>query len=80
MMDHSQWKRVNDSKIIETYITQRIIQNLQQVEGIPCIIDPLRYLLGIDNCTPVLNYILLGTVDLDSLPLTKQQKITSPIK
>ena len=70
-----EWKRIEDVILVEKYIIERNKRHLNQAQGIPCTIEPLKILLGLECRTPFGNSVLEGTVDLTQLPLTKLQQL-----
>ena len=57
------------------YIIERNKKYLNQAQGTPCTIEPLKLLLGLDSRTAFGKSVLEGTVDLTQLPLTKLQQL-----
>ena len=57
------------------YIIERNKRYLNQAQGTPCTIEPLKLLLGLDSRTAFGKSVLEGTVDLTQLPLTKLQQL-----
>ena len=70
-LPQEEWKRIEDSFMVEKYIIGRIRWYLNQAQGTPCTIEPLRTLLALDSLTTFGNSVFDGTVDLSQLPLTK---------
>ena len=74
-LPQEEWKRIEDPVLVVKYIIERNKRYLNQAQGTPCTIKPLKSLLGLDSCTPFGNSVLEGTVDLTRLPLTKLQQL-----
>jgi len=70
-----EWKRIEDPILVKKYILERNKRHLNQAQGTPCTIEPLKSLLELDSRTPFGNSVLEGTVDLTQLPLTKLQQL-----
>ena len=74
-LPQEEWKRIEDPELVEKYIIERNKRRLNQAEGTPCTIEPLKSLIGLDSRTLFGNSVLEGTVDLTQLPLTKLQQL-----
>ena len=57
------------------YAIERNKRHLNQAQGTPCTIVPLKLLLGLDSRTAFGKSVLEGTVYLTQLPLTKLQQL-----
>ena len=67
-------RRVDNIEEMEKIINERNVQHLQQAEGTPFTIEPLKTILGEDGCTEDCNKILMGTYDDSNIHLTHLQK------
>ena len=67
-------RRVDNIEEMEKIINERNVQHLQQAEGTPFTIEPLKTILGEDGCTEECNKILMGTYDDSNIDLTHLQK------
>ena len=74
-LPQEEWKRIEDSFMVEKYIIGRIRWYLNQAQGTPCTIELLQTLLALDSLTTFGNSVFDGTVDLSQLPLTKLQQL-----
>ena len=70
-----QWNCFDNPEDIERCLISRNRAHLSQAQGTPFTIHPLKELLGKDSLTPFGNSLLLGTADLDIIPLTSLQKL-----
>ena len=68
-------ENVDDPEDIERCLISRNRAYLSQAQGTPFTITPLKNLLGKDSFTPFENSLLLGTADLNKLPLSSLQKL-----
>ena len=68
-------KKVDNPEDINRYLISCNRSHLSQVQGTQFTINPLKDLLGKDSFTPFGNSLLLGTVDLNTLPLSSLQKL-----
>ena len=59
-----EWKRIEDLVMVEKYIIERNRRHLNQAQRIPCTIEPLQILLGLDSRTTFGNSVVDGTVNL----------------
>ena len=74
-LQEEEWKRIEDSVMVEKYIIERNRRHLNQVQGTPCTIEPLQSLLELVSRTTFGNIVLDRTVNLTQLPLTKLQQL-----
>ena len=63
-LPQEEWKRIEDPVMVEKYIIECNRRHLNQAQGIPCTIEPLQSLLGLDNRTTFGNSVVDGTVNL----------------
>ena len=75
LLTESQWKNIINPEDIKKCIISRNWSCLSQDQGIPFTINPLRDLLGKDSSILFGNLPLLGTVELQHLPLSSLQKL-----
>ena len=62
--------KVDNPEDIERCLVSRNRAHLSQTQGIPFTIKPPKDLLGKDNFTPFGNSFLLGTANLENIPLS----------
>ena len=74
-LPQEEWKRIEDPVMVEKYIIERSRRHLNHTQGIPCTIEPLQILLGLDSRTTVCNSELDRTFDLSQLLLAKLQQL-----
>ena len=68
-------KQIDNSEDIERCLISGNRAHLYQAQGTPFTIHPLKELLGKDSLPPFGNSLLLGTADLDRIPLTSLQNL-----
>ena len=59
----------------EKCIIERNRRHFNYTQGTPCILEPLKSLLGLESRITVENSVLEGTADLTQLPLTALKQL-----
>ena len=70
----NQWKVIIDRQKIAKLLIKRNINHLNQEQGTPCTILPMKHLFGVDSFTEFGNDILKGVADFSKRNQNEVQK------